>query len=68
MNEIEKIFEEFANLQQERVELATEILRNADDLDQLLADIVNLATLIYMARKAAEQKKGFVSFRKGNLN
>lgn len=58
---VSRIVEQFENLRNSRIDIVDKILSDADDEDKLLADIANMATVLYVLRKTKRQ--GFRPFR-----
>ena len=61
MSDTNAIIKDFEQLRFNRWDLVKELMDKTSDYDELLADIANLATLIYVARKMSKQV-GFESY------
>ena len=61
MSDTNAIIKDFEQLRFKRWDLVKELMDKTNDYDELLADIANLATLIYVARKMSKQV-GFESY------
>jgi hypothetical protein len=51
----------FEQVRAERLEYAKELVRQASSVDALLADIANVAMLLYIGRQIAKKPEGFQS-------
>jgi hypothetical protein len=60
------LFQQFNEIRKQRWSLLQQALSEAPntDLDEMLADIANMATLLYIDRKSKLVPKGFQSFTK----
>jgi len=57
----DELIERFEQLRSRRFENVNVLLNTTDDLDDLLADIANIATALYISRRIRQVPQGFVS-------
>ena len=64
-NLVNKVVTDFEQLRAQRLEYAKELVRQADNVDALLADMANVAMLLYIGRQVAKKPAGFRSNKEG---
>lgn len=52
---------DFERVRAERLEYAKELIRQAENVDALLADIANIGMLLYVGRQISKKPEGFRS-------
>lgn len=57
----ELLFEEFDELRVTRWHRTEDFFKGVEGIDELLADLANIATMAYVLRKASIKPKGFQS-------
>ncbi len=59
MSQSEEILKSFEEIRERRWTRMDEIVQGTDDIDEFLADIANLATVLYVLKKTTTRKTGF---------
>lgn len=58
---VNKAVLDFERVRAERLDYAKELIRQADSVDALLADIANIGMLLYVGRQISKKPEGFRS-------